>query len=233
MKTALEVLRKNDSLRRLPLDVLEEFASFSYLQTLKDGELFASRGEQAVGLVVVSSGSICASSYNEKGQQFAFSMIETGGIWGLVAVLEPSNLMRESRAQGLTEILIVPSKEFLETLDRRTELWRFFAQTLCRHLRRAHQVIDVIALLPLRDRLIRLLCMNGNLAQENEQAALTARVNLTQDDLAAMLVVSRHAVNRELKQLEQDGLIVTGYGYVDVRDLKGLKTRMSRQLMAG
>lgn len=229
MTRSIDILRRNDSLRLLPEDVLEAFAGFSHRRVLKDGELFASRGEQAEGLVVVARGSICASSYNERGQQFAFSMIETGGIWGLVAVLEPSRLMRESRAQGETEVLILPRKDFLEALDRRPELWRFFAQMLCRHLRRAHQVIDVIALLPLRERLARVLYMNGNSVKSDRQSESNVRVTLTQDDLAAMLVVTRHAVNRELKSLEQDGLISTGYGYVDLIDLDGLQKLLSQQ----
>jgi CRP/FNR family transcriptional regulator, cyclic AMP receptor protein len=57
-------------------------------------------------------------------------------------------------------------------------------------------------------------------------------VNLTQDDLAAMLVVTRHAVNRELKHLEQAGLIVTGYGYVELNDIAGLKKIMGQQFPA-
>jgi CRP-like cAMP-binding protein len=229
MTTAIEILHRNESLRLLPKDVLEEFASFSYRQTLKDGELFASRGEQAVGIVVVARGSICASSYNERGQQFAFSMIETGGVWGLVAVLETSNLMRESRAQGDTEVLILPRKNLLDTLSRRPELWRFFTQMLCRNLRRAHQVIDVIALLPLRERLARALYMNGYRLQRENATNGNIRVTLTQDDLAAMLVVSRHAVNRELKNLENDGLISTGYGYVELINLDGLNKLLGQQ----
>jgi len=229
MATALEVLRGNDALKQLPNDVLEEFANFSYRQTLKDGELLASKGEQALGIAIVARGSICASSYNERGQQFAFSMIETGGVWGLVAVLEPSSLMRESRAQGDTEILILPRKDLLHTLDKRQELWRFFTQMLCRHLRKAHQVLDVIALLSLRERLARALYMSSSPELHELGQLSKPRVNLTQDDLAAMLVVTRHAVNRELKHLEQAGLIVTGYGYVELSDIAGLKKIMGQQ----
>lgn len=231
MTTSIDILRRNESLGLLPDGVLQTFAGFSHRRVLKDGELLASRGEHAEGLVVVARGSICAISYNERGQQFAFSMIETGGIWGLVAVLEPSRLMRESRAQGETEVLILPRKDFLEVLDRRPELWRFFTQLLCRHLRRAHQVIDVIALLPLRERLARVLYMNGNSMKSDHQSESNVRVTLTQDDLAAMLVVTRHAVNRELKSLEQDGLIRTGYGYVDLIDLDGLQKLLGQQFI--
>jgi CRP/FNR family transcriptional regulator, cyclic AMP receptor protein len=70
--------------------------------------------------------------------------------------------MRESRAQGDTGILILPREDLPRALDSRPELWRFFTQMLCRHLRRAHQVLDVLALLSLRERLARVLYMNAN-----------------------------------------------------------------------
>ena len=229
MTTAIDILRRNETLSILPADVLEELAGVSFHRALKDGELFASRGEPAIGIAIVSRGSLCASSYNDRGQQFAFSMIETGGVWGLVAVLEPSNLMRESRAQGDTDLLILPRKALLDRLDKRPELWRYFTQMLCRHLRRAHHVIDVMALLPLRERLARALYINGNPLQGEHRPGETIRVTLTQDDLAAMLVVSRHAVNRELKSLEQDGLIRTGYGYVELIDMDGLQQLLGKQ----
>ncbi|ARP79203.1 hypothetical protein CAL11_12005 [Bordetella genomosp. 6] len=45
----------------------------------------------------------------------------------------------------------------------------------------------------------------------------------TQDALATLLGVSRHAVNRELKQLANQGLVGLGYGEIWVRDLERLK----------
>ncbi len=231
MDSILETLRKNLSLRELSTEVLELFSAISHTATLAHGELFAAKDTEAVGVVIVASGSLCASSFNDRGQQFAFSMIETGGVWGLVAVLEPSRLMRETRAVGHTEVLILPKGPFLALLNARVELWRFFVQVLCRHLRRAHHVIDVIALLSLRERLARQLYMAAARRLAEAPIPSTFRVDHTQDDLAALLVVSRHAVNRELKQLEREKLITTGYGYVDVNNPDGLRRIFERQVV--
>lgn len=228
MQTPLEILCKNNTLTLLPSDVLEECASFSYYQTLKHGEVLAGKGGEAKGLAIVVRGSLCAISYNERGQQFAFSMTETGGVWGLVAVLKPRRLIRESRAQGETEVLILPRNEILSLLDRRPDLWRHFAQMLCHHLGHSHQLLDAIALLSLRERLVRVLYMNMGTGVTDCPHNLP-RVPLTQDDLAAMLSVTRHAVNRELKQIEQEGLVKTGYGYVEVIDSASLQ-RLSSTL---
>lgn len=220
MNPALDILRKNTALSTLPADVLEQFARISSRVSLRHGEYFARKGAEAIGLVVVAYGSLFASSFNEKGQQFAFSITETGGVWGLLAVLEPSKLMRDTRALGDTELLILPRKELLATLDERPELWRHFAKLLCKHLHRAHQIIDALALLSLRQRLARQLYIAAQAIASQPQAPI--RVSLTQEDLAAMLVVSRHAVNRELKQLEQLRIIRTGYGFVEISDMQKL-----------
>jgi len=50
------------------------------------------------------------------------------------------------------------------------------------------------------------------------------RTGLTQDDLAGMVGASRESVARGLATLRSLGLVSTGRGRVDVRDLPGLRT---------
>jgi CRP/FNR family transcriptional regulator, cyclic AMP receptor protein len=50
------------------------------------------------------------------------------------------------------------------------------------------------------------------------------RTGLTQDDLAGMVGASRESVARGLSTLRSLGLVSTGRGRVDVRDLPGLRT---------
>jgi|SRR5690606_4372371 len=232
-RTPLEILQTNPSFGELPEDALKHFAGFSYKRVLQHGERLGTKGTDPVGIAIVASGSICATSYGQRGQTFAFSMTEIGGVWGLMAVLEPSKLMRESRAQGTTELLILPRLPLLATLEERPVLWRYFAKMLCRHLSSAHQVIDVIALRSLRERLARQLYLAAYPLAQTAQPSVPVRIQQTQDELAALLVVSRHAVNRELKRFESNGLVKTGYGFVAVTDMAGLLKICGPQSLLG
>lgn len=52
---------------------------------------------------------------------------------------------------------------------------------------------------------------------------LRLRLRLTQDDLADMLCVSRQTVNKELKRLEESGVIASTYKTVTVMDREALE----------
>jgi DNA-binding GntR family transcriptional regulator len=47
-------------------------------------------------------------------------------------------------------------------------------------------------------------------------------LRISQSDLAAMLSVSRQTVNKELRLLEQRGLLQAAYGRLTIVDLAGL-----------
>jgi len=49
-------------------------------------------------------------------------------------------------------------------------------------------------------------------------------VQLSQQDLAELLVVTRESVNRQLKQWESDGLMALRGGYLVVTDIARLET---------
>jgi CRP-like cAMP-binding protein len=49
------------------------------------------------------------------------------------------------------------------------------------------------------------------------------RIELTQQALAGLLGVQRTTVNAVIQSLEQDGVIATGRGVIQVRDRAGLK----------
>ncbi|MFJ0683338.1 Crp/Fnr family transcriptional regulator [Bordetella bronchiseptica] len=109
----------------------------------------------------------------------------------------------------------------LDILDGDPGLYRYFVKLLCSRIRTAHAIIDELALRSLPQRLPRLLgALTAGRPGDDERGIAVAQ---TQDALATLLGVSRHAVNRELRQLANQGLVGLGYGEIWVRDLERLK----------
>lgn len=214
----LRELQRNRWLGTLPHPVLSEFAETASVRRLRHGELLAARGSVSPGLGIILKGAISASSFSGQGHEFALSMLEFGDLWGLAATLDSKGMLRDSRAYGDTEILLLPRAEFLATLGRHPTLGRTFVELLCQRIRTAHTIIDDLALRPLRQRLARLLCA----LSASREGDAPADVLQTQDALAALLGVSRHAVNRELKVLEAAGLVRLGYGTLALTDVSQL-----------
>ena len=71
----------------------------------------------------------------------------------------------------------------------------------------------------LANAVVQLARVHGRIAQ----GSATLHVRVSQSDLAAMLSVSRQTVNKELRRLEQRGLLHAEYGRLEILDLPGLE----------
>jgi len=219
---ALELLRANACFGQMAPTAIAAFAGIAQWQRLAHGELLAGRGTAAPGVALILKGAIHTSSYSDDGHEFALSMLEFDGIWGVAAVLDGGGMLRDSRAYQETDLLLLPRDAFLDILESEPDLYAHFVKLLCRRIRTAHAIIDELALRSLRERLPRLLvALSAGHAHTDKGIAVAQ----TQDALATLLGASRPAVNRELKQLAGWGLIGLGYGEIWVRDLEGLKRR--------
>lgn len=90
-------------------------------------------------------------------------------------------------------------------LDLTLELYRFISHHLVERLRVMYYKFDTISTKPLQERIIERLQQLQNSQQE---------VQLTHDELAFYLSISRHKVSRMMKKLEIDKIIKQGYGKV-------------------
>lgn len=214
---ALEVLRDSRWFNQLPGDALETLAACAQFLSLPRGALFIRKGDYAPGVGILLNGTVCASTVSLEGHEFTLSMLEFDGIIGLAAVLDGKAAMRDSRVHADAEILLIPRDHFLRTFDRHPCLYRYFTIALCDRIRTANRIIDELALRSLRQRLARLLWTLAN-PRRDAAAVLPCQIVQTQDELAHLLGVSRHAVNRELKRMERVGEISIGYGYISVLD---------------
>lgn len=109
----------------------------------------------------------------------------------------------------------------LEILAEHPVYWRDVALLMSHKLRLSLINIEQISLMSTPQRLAHRLLM---IAQGYGEIAQARRVlQLPQEDLAAMLGLSRQTINSLLKALEQQGVISLSYGAIEVLDLQRLR----------
>jgi len=220
-KSAIEVLRSAPYFDRMPPQVVEDLAQIARFVSYPKNTFFVRKGEHPPGVGIILNGFICASTVSPDGNEFMISMQEFDSVVALTTVLDRKPAFRDSKTQMDTDVLLCPRVEFLEVLDRDPLSYRHFISVLSERIRAAHRIIDGLALYSLRQRLARLLCTLGDPKMRNGLQK-SPIIPLTQDDLASLLGVTRHATNRELKRLEHAGLLQVGYGTIVVKDLSAL-----------
>lgn len=218
----LGVLAGCGALREAGAEELRLFAQSSRHRRYADGELVAARGAAPEGMAVVVRGAIRIASVASDGREVVYSLVQRGMVWGVVAAIDGKGTTHDTRAHGPTEVLMLPRRALMEALDRHPRLYAIFARMLCHRLRKAHGLVDELALAPLRQRLARSLCTLATGEPEGRDGG-AVRLSFAQSDIAVMLSASRPAVNRELKRLEEEGLLELHYRGITVKHIARLQ----------
>ncbi|MEV6055845.1 Crp/Fnr family transcriptional regulator [Streptomyces sp. NPDC052107] len=172
---------------------------------LRPGETAFRQGAVPDGIWVLRSGQLelAAGSGTER---VVVGMLESCGIAGDIPLLLGQPAVCTARALSDVQAGYLPAAGFLALLDDSPSMARAWLTGLARRQLRAQQA----------------LAQTVEGSAESRTAALLLReardgaVTCAQTTLAAMLGLRRPTLNRVLKELEQDGLVLVGYRRVDL-----------------
>jgi CRP-like cAMP-binding protein len=205
----------------LPAELQRSLLAVARLRSLTAGQYLFKRGDAPCGLYAVLEGAIRISAVNAEGKEAVLSLVETPYWFGEICLFDNLPRTHDAQAMGACRLLQVPQAAMLSLLDKQPQYWRDVALLMSHKLRLSLINIEQISLMPAASRLAHRLLMIAEGYGEIEPARRT--LQLPQEDLAAMLGLSRQTTNSLLKALEQQGVIGLGYGAIEVLDLQGLR----------
>ncbi len=215
-------------LRDLSPELVAHLQAMSVPRRLRDGERLYARGDAADGLYGVVSGRIRLSVPTANGREMLFVLFEPGSWFGEVSMFDGGPRPQDARADGDSELLLLPRARFLALLEQQPALYRGFARLLCRKLRTVLDYVEDAMTLPLAARLGKRLLELARIYGVDEPDGRRIDLALPQDDLARMLGATRQSVSKQLKAFEQQGLVGLRYRHVVVRDAEGLQRLIAR-----
>jgi CRP-like cAMP-binding protein len=203
-----------------PTQAIESLVAAGRLQRHAAGAQILAHEPLRREVFVVADGCLEMSRANAQGKKFVLGLVGPGEVVGLVRLLPKWPVKLEYYAHRATTLLHLPSDALRAVLDAEPLLWRDIAElSLARHADSVGLLRD-LALSPLGERVAATLIDVGRLRGVVERGGMALR--LSQDELGAMLGVSRQSVNKELRLLEQAGLIGADYNLITIVDYAGL-----------
>ncbi|WP_293188605.1 Crp/Fnr family transcriptional regulator [Ottowia sp.] len=210
-------------MRNWPAPVLDTLAAAARLGRYARHEQILAEDPLRREVLVVASGGVAVDSVDASGARFLLSIHGPGEITALMRLLEDVGFVYDFHAREPTVLVHIPADALLGALDAHPPLWRDVCVLM---LSRAHEQIvmrqqGTLGALDcqLANAVVQLARVHGRIAQ----GSATLHVRVSQSDLAAMLSVSRQTVNKELRRLEQRGLLHAEYGRLEILDLPGLE----------
>jgi len=219
-----ELLRQGKWFSGLPKPLADALVGAGVVHDLGDGERLFSRGDLPGGLYAVLDGAIRISGVSESGKEALLILLESPQWFGEISVFDRQPRTHDAIAEGASRVMQVPQPALDALLATEPRWWRDLGLLVTGKLRLAFITLEDVALLPTPVRLARRLALMAEGYGERRSQALTRRtVEVSQDQLALMLAVSRQTVNHLLKELEARGLIGISYAAIEILDLETLR----------
>lgn len=227
----LKIFGLYDWTAELSAEVRSQVTGAMQLRRFSDGETIYSVGDLADECYQIRSGVVELRNYTSAGKQLVMVEFRTGDCFGEAGVIDNHPRYNTAVSIGDTLLQVLPKKSFNALYARHGEIARALNRSFCYRLRHVYAVAEDASVLTLKERLISLIARLATSRGVKTEGA-TVLEGTSHERLANMLGATRQAVSRELKALENDGLLQLHYGRAHIPDLKVLVTRYE-QMMSG
>lgn len=221
MNDLRDTLHQGQWFAALPPALQQALLAQGKLLSLEAGQRLFSRGDAPSGLYAVLKGAMRVGSVGEDGREALLVLVEAPHWFGEIALFDGQPRTHDAVAEGASTLLHVPQAGLLALLDTHPAYWRDLALLMAHKVRLAFIALEEISLLPAAQRLARRLLL---IAEDYGETQGPRRIiHLSQEQLAAMLAISRQTANGVLKDLQARGIVRLTYGEIEILDLNELR----------
>jgi len=212
-------LLKTTVLGSLGDDALQRICQVARIEHFEIPTLLSAAGEHPQYLRLVVEGHIEAISRNAAGEEFVFSYITPGGWATWLSCFMAQAPDHDFYSSGPACFIALPITAVTSLCERFPQIYPLLIQQIGRRMRLLMEWTGQSVLVGPVQRMAKLLHI---LVREQQVATHTVTLNVTQARLASLARCSRQTANKLLNTLEQEGLIVPGYGKFEIPDLERL-----------
>lgn len=173
-------------------------------------------------LALVLEGIMEVSHTSSTGRRHVNTYLRPGEVFGLIPLVDNKSCTHDTWARGPLTLMRIPRETLLHCMAADPVFLRAVLLELCDTSRSAFTQLTKRALLPLRALTAWTLQDIARRHGFHRENGRKLNLRLSQDGLADLLGVTRQSTNRELKQMEREGLIRVGVSEIEVLDLAAL-----------
>ncbi|CAN5497640.1 response regulator [soil metagenome] len=163
-------------------------------------------GDEPTRLYFLVSGKVKTVRANADGKELITGLYNAGEFFGYLALLENATYTDSAMALEASELMYIPNEDFKQLLLANKDVGQQFIKLLAGHVSEREEQLVGMAYNSLRRRVA------DALLRLHEQQT-NGLIQLTRDDLAAVVGTATESLIRTLSEFKQDGLIeVSGSG---------------------
>ncbi len=196
--------------------VLERFRYQDYQR----GDVIYQQHDESEHLYHIHSGQVRIASYSEQGKEHVHIIFQDGEGFGDLELIDGQRRCTSAVANCKSRIGAMEKKDFWHLRQQYRELDATLLLLYCKRVRDLLSWSEDASQLELPQRIARRLSLIGDVY--GRPAATGVDISVTQEDLAKMLGVARQSVSKQLKIMENCGVVKIHYGTITLLNLEAL-----------
>lgn len=220
-----------DVLKQIPLfSSLEEAALDKLSQavrpkSLKSGDVLFFKGDDGDAMYIIRSGAIKIVLPSAVGEEIIVALLKDNDFFGAMAMLDGMPRSADAVAVAQTEIFVLGRSEFLSILQSDINALKTILCDLSRMIRKTDDLLGDVCFFNISIRLAKKLLDLAESTGKEADEGILLDISLTQKELGDMVGATRESVNKELKNLREEGLIHVSGNRITILDMEGMEHR--------
>lgn len=182
------------------------------LRTFSDGQIIQQRGDAADGFWLIEMGSVTLGQFLPDGDFRAVALLGPGDSYGELAVFSGKPRVVDAVSRGPSQLRLIAARPFLQVLDNYPASTRALLSALSEQLQ---NTLNLLAGMRRGSNPARMAELLANLAGDNSRSA---RIGITQQELADLLGITRVTANAALRELQNRKLVKRSYRSIGIPD---------------
>lgn len=200
-------LRQVPVFKNLTEDHVIKFVNSCSVRKIKKNSDIVFQSEDSTDLYLVLKGSVKVNLMSYEGEEFILTSFNEGDFFGEMSLIDGSPRSAAVVAQEDTLLGVLRRENILQAVREKPEIALDFLTTIVKRLRKADAMIEALAFLDVRERLIKFLAQQAKADEERNDDGFYRIKKLTHKELASRIGSSREAVSKILKVLSMKNIV--------------------------
>jgi CRP/FNR family transcriptional regulator, cyclic AMP receptor protein len=216
-----QLLVKHFLISTMPEQALDDLVKFSTVARFEQHRDVFNKGEPGDCLYGILSGRVRIYSTSPEGSEIMLNILETGELFGEIAILDGLTRTASAAAMERTDLLRIHRDHLLPYIKANPDFILGMLSLLCDRLRWTSSTIEDTAFLSFSARIAKRLLLLAEHHRKPEEHDIS--VPISQHDLGNMVGASRETVNKQLALWRSAGIVDTGRSAIVIRNSEALR----------
>jgi CRP-like cAMP-binding protein len=218
-----EILAGHFLLRHLRPDELSRLAASAALVRHRPHATIFQKGDEGGSMMAVVSGRVKICTYSADGKELLLNIIDRGGLFGEIALLDGQPRSADAVAIEAVELLVLERNRLMPFLAANSDIASRMIAVLCQRIRQTSEALEDALLRNAPSRVARGLLRLAGTFGKPEPGGLRLDIKLSQQQIGNLIGISRESINKQLVEWTRADILAVNNGYITIVDREALE----------